>query len=269
MFVVLCFLFLFQANCISDRIPNRCLFAGFSYKWLSLMIWTKMGLKIMVLEQHYCGHFNFCRSNAVSPQLTGCSVPSQQPPPVLRSAPPGAALPRREHWRGTVNFFFWSGLDNIIQHFALGSLFAGPNLAMFRQYGLPEVFSQKKDVFEQNSKNHSSHLTCKRTQTTRTCSILSGGTSNCCPLLSCRMIWQFMGIVKSIQLLSEIELHKKDWSTRTTVMKMIVWCCWWFFCVFCVRNRKTLVQLFSSELFFKLTLKRDSTFVSKVFPPRC
>ena len=197
------------------------------------MIWAKMGRKIMVLEQHCCGYFNFCRWNAISQQLTDRAAPNHPPPTVLRFAPPGAALlaestegERRSVFSEAVSTISFSILPLALLLPAKTWPCSG-NADSNRRF--PEVFSEKKDVFEQNSKNHSSHLTCKRTQTTPIFSILSGGTSYCCALLNCRMIWLFMGIVKSIQLLMEIEQHKKDWPTVMTMMRMIVWWCWWVF----------------------------------------
>ena len=158
-----------------------------------------------------------------------------RPPAAATLSPVRAAhrgAPPESTWGGFSKNFLCSGFCNMFQHFAIGSFFAGQNLANFRYSGLQQffsnVFSNKKDVFAHNWNGHSPHSHCKRTQTTHTCSHLSGGTAKCCVFLSCGMIMAFyLRIVMSIHLYLEIEQHRSNWYTGMMMM-MMLWWCWWF-----------------------------------------
>ena len=185
----------------------------------------------MMVDEQCCVSSDLCRSTAVGRHLRARAAPDRPPsPPARQSAQPAAAL-RPRALRGISGDF---SLQRFLQHvsaFCPWVFFWGQNLANFRYSGLQQIFSNvlsnRKDVFAHNWNGHSPHSHCKRTQTTRTCSHLSGGTAKCCVLLSSRMIKAFyLGIVMSIHLYLEIEQHRRNWCTG--MMMMMVWWCWWF-----------------------------------------
>ena len=102
----------------------------FFWKWLLVMISTKMA-RMMMVEQ--CSvSFNLCCSTAVWQHLRARAAPDRPPPPPARRSPLPAAVLRPKALRGFSETFLCSCFCKMFQHFAIGSLFCRPKREQFQ-----------------------------------------------------------------------------------------------------------------------------------------
>ena len=138
----------------------------------------------------------------------------------------------REHWGGFSETFLCGGFCNMFQHFAIGSFLPAKTWPISCIAASNKVFPMCLATGRMYLRTTGMATLPIRTQTTRICSHLSGGTANFCGLLSCRMGMAFsLVIVMSLHLYLEIEQHRRNWYNgmmMMMMMMMIVWWCWWF-----------------------------------------